>query len=326
MLTRKTMWMTRALLVLGVVVATPAFGQQVADLALTVTPPTGGAFDFGASNTYTAAIQNLGPSTATGVKLTVAKPAGTVLTGFGGCTRDEDATTTPPTPLDSCTVPNVVDFTTTTVTYTLEVPLPSPRPATCPAGAIPATTVVVTATSTDPVSANNTATVGPATTNPYADFETKITGPASASQGQAVTYAIQVTNLGPCPAPNAGFSADNLTNNGPPFLLTNQTIGGAGCGPGDDNWECTFGTIAPGEVRAFVYNYTVAPLPGSFYSTAVPFGGTAGSADIPDTGNKASASTATVVTGTPGGCNSAEGGGLVGVLGLLGFAIRRRFS
>ena len=320
MLTRKTMWMTRAFLVLGVAVATPALGQQVADLALTVTGPASTSYNFGASKTFTASLQNLGPSTATGVKLTVTPPAGTVLTGFGGCTRDEDATTTPPTPLDSCTVADVVDFTTTAVKYTLKVPLPSPRPATCPAGVIPATAVVVTATSTDPVAANNAAIVGPGTTNPYADFETKITGPASASQGQAVTYTIQVTNLGPCTAPNAGFSSDGLS-----VILENQTIAGAACNLTSADWECGLGDLAPNDPKGFVYNYTMGPLPGSYYSTAVPFGGTSGS-DIPDLGFTSSAAVNTAVTNTPGGCNSAEGGGLVGVLGLLGFAIRRRFS
>jgi uncharacterized protein (TIGR03382 family) len=282
-------------------------------------------------------VTNIGPSRATGVVVTVTRPvptgpdigATTEITGFTGCTRNADASGAA---LDSCTIGDIVDFAAPVeVTFTVALNVPPTIPATCP----PATLLGGLSVSVN-VDANTTCTTCPVTQTvpgsaydvaPYADFETKITGPASASQGQAVTYAIQVTNLGPCPAPNSGFSADDLTNNGAGNLLTNQTIGGAGCGPGDDNWECTFGTIAPGEVRAFVYNYTMGQLPGSFYSTSVPFGGTAGSADIIDTGSaNASASVATAVTNTPGGCNSAEGGGLLGVLGLLGFAIRRRFS
>ena len=344
MLTTKMMWMTRALLVLGVVGATPALGQiPVADLTLSaITLPDTTTFTFGEAQTFTVDVTNNGPSRATGVVVTVTRPNATAtwpadpadpaitipqtkITGFTGCTRIGVT--------DSCTIGDIPDFTpgvaptTVTVTFDVVVNLPPLMPTSCPSpallGGLGVSVNVDENTSCEGCPLSATVPGDAYDLAPYAKLDTRVAGPASATQGQAITYTASVKNLGPCDAPNTIFTIDTLGG-----FLINQVIKGPDCVTiSEADGTCEFGTILPNATKALAVDYTVGALTPAinYYSTGQSFGGTATS-DILDPGSAASAVTTTVVTNTPGGCDSAGGGGLVGVLGLLAFAIRRRFT
>jgi hypothetical protein len=353
MLTTKMMWMTRALLVLGVVGATPALGQTpVADITLSaITLPdtttfTWGTPEAGSEQTFTVVVTNNGPSRASGVVVTVTRPnAGltwpadakdptktipqTEITGFTGCTRDKDADGAP---LDSCTIGEIVDSTPegvpteVEVTFDLVVNVPPLMPTSCPSSALLSglgvSVDVDKNTSCAGCPANQTVPASAYDLAPYAKLSTAVSGPAVANQGQAVTYTASVTNLGPCAA--TGTKA-TITQGG---FLTARAIKGTDCATIDQaKGKCTLGTIEANAAKALAVDYTVGELTPSvdFYSTGQTFTASAASG-ILDPGSKFKSSTTTVVTNTPGGCNSAAGGGLVGVLGLLAFAIRRRFT
>src|SRR5262249_22596987 len=76
-------------------------------------------------------------------------------------------------------------------------------------------TASVSASNPDPNTANNTSTVtgSIANSSPSADLAVSVSGPASANEGDTVTYNITVTNAGPSSA-----SSVTLTNTLPSIL------------------------------------------------------------------------------------------------------------
>jgi uncharacterized repeat protein (TIGR01451 family) len=344
MLTTKMMWMTRALLVLGVVGATPALGQPVetprAELVLSTIGSSDETFTFDSPITFTIKMKNYGPSRATGVVVTVTRPnAGetwptadgvpaipkTSITGFTGCTRIGVT--------DSCTIGTIPDFTPgvdpteVVVTFDVVLNLPPLMPESCPSpsllGGMGLSVDVDGDTFCEVCPVSRTLSADTFQVAPYAKLDTRVAGPASSSQGQAITFTASVKNLGPCAAPNAIFTIDTADG-----YLLDQVIKGPDCLTiSQADGTCEFGPILPNATKALAVDYTVGALNPAvnYYSTGQSFGGTATS-DILDPGSNMSAVTTTVVTNTPGGCDSAGGGGLVGMLGLLAFAIRRRFT
>ena len=149
---------------------------------------------------YTQVVTNSGPSTATTVTLTDTLPAnttGVTLTGTAGwtCTL---ATFT-------CTNPSIAPGTGT-ITFTVKVT------AGTAAGTVINETASVNSATTDPNSANNSATAGDVVaTGGEADLvTTNAAAPTSVVAGSNVTYTQSVTNNGPA-ATTAGMTFTQTT-------------------------------------------------------------------------------------------------------------------
>jgi len=155
--------------------------SRVADLSVTKTDnvdpvPQGGTV------TYTIEVENLGPSSATGVVVTDNLPAGLVFVATSGCAED-------PAGAPTCTLGTIAPGGS--ASYTLQASPDSPPPA--------SVTNVASAAGneTDPVSENNSddETTG---LPPEADLSiTKDDGATSVIAGETTTYVITATNNGP---------------------------------------------------------------------------------------------------------------------------------
>ena len=148
-----------------------------ADLGITKTGPA--TIVAGNDLVYTITVTNTGPSDAAGVVVSDGTPTGLeFVSTTGACT-----TAFP------CALGVVPAGATRTITATFAVPVTYTTPD-------PIVNIASVATDTsDPVSANNTATVSTAVPR-NVDLRVTKTGPASAAPGTAVTYTITVTNAG----------------------------------------------------------------------------------------------------------------------------------
>ncbi len=184
----------------------------------------------GAPVSYSFAITNNGPATATNVTVTDTLPAGTTfLTGSAGCTAAAGVLT--------CTVGTLAPGASTAVGVTLTTP-PTPGLLT--------NTVTVSATETDPVPSNNTEPED-TTLVQRADVRIAKSGPSTATPGSTVVYTLTITNDGPS-------VADNVTVNDPaPSGLTFVSTSGA-C---TTAFPCLLGTLQPAEVRVITVTFQV---------------------------------------------------------------------
>jgi uncharacterized repeat protein (TIGR01451 family) len=179
-----------------------------ADMAVTATGPS--SVTAGTNATYTITITNNGPNAAQGVVLSDTLPAGSTFVsmtqtsgtdtftfGQSGGSVTETATA------------NVASGSSDTFSLVVSAP------ASLANGAAFNDTASVTASNPDPNTANNTATVTGSivNTNPNADLAVSLSGPASANEGDTVTYNITVSNAGPSNA-----AAVTLTNTLPSIL------------------------------------------------------------------------------------------------------------
>ncbi len=153
--------------------------------------------------TYTQVVGNAGPSDASGVSLVETLPANTTavsLTGPAGwtCTL---ATLT-------CTDPTLASGASGTITFTTKV-----NSGTA-AGTAINQTATVSSTTTDPNSANNTATAADVVaTATQADLVvTNVASPTTVAPGSNVTYTQQVTNNGPAAATSPSFTGTTPPN------------------------------------------------------------------------------------------------------------------
>ncbi|WP_046243953.1 T9SS type A sorting domain-containing protein [Hymenobacter terrenus] len=195
--------------------------------------PRGGVAP-GTAVTYTIVEGNQGIAAATDVITRVALQPGLTTTGFtvngtsgtlvGGnivfTITGGSASYNPTTGL--LTLPTLAtQASAASQTFTVVAPAPA-------TGGITAT-ASVSATTTDPVAANNVAVTQVTVTNPFnADLATRLVGPSTATAGQRITYTATTTNNGPTSAQNAvqtldlpaglpltGTAAIQLNSNGP---------------------------------------------------------------------------------------------------------------
>ncbi len=184
------------------------------DLSITLTdapdPVTAGT-----NLVYTATVTNAGPSTATGVTVTMPVPANTTFvsgstTGGGSCAGSPIL----------CTFPTSFAPTTSqTATITVAVS------ASAPNGSSISATATAGSASTDPNGANNTAT---ASTLVAANANLQLTLSASSLAvltNEPVTFTAVSLNLGPSDAQNLSITM-TLT---PDFRYTSHTATGATC-------------------------------------------------------------------------------------------------
>ena len=207
-----------------------------ADLTATETVPA--TVLAGSNVTYTVVGQNLGPSAATGVSMTITIPTGTTFVSLpnpAGWTCSETATTATCSP----TAASYAAGSTTTFSLTVNVPN----------GTASGTQLTSTATISSPTPdsnpSNNTSSattiVG---TAGQADLAVAASGtPNPVTDGNNITYVQTVTNNGPSSVTNATFTDT---------IPANTTLAATFTAPG--GWNCN--TIAIGATGTFTCTLT----------------------------------------------------------------------
>ena len=219
----------------------------------------------GSNVTYTITVTNSGPSDAATVSVADATPAGlTFVSNSGDC-----ATAFP------CALGTLTSGATRTITAVFKVNANY-------SGASPFTnTATVSSATTDPSSANNSASAQTTVLAASADLGITKSGTASVVAGNNVTYTVTVTNAGPSDA--AAVSVADTTPAGLTFV--------SNAGDCTTAFPCSLGALAAGATRTITAVYTV----GSNYSGASPFTNTAtvssSTADPSAANNSASAQT-----------------------------------
>lgn len=194
----------------------------------------------GALLTYTAAVTNTGPSTATGVEVTLSIPPGVTLAPASvpaGCSYAAGPR------LLACPLGTLATGSAPPVIVVVSV-----DPATTSALSATAT---VTSTSTDSVPGNNTDTSITTITSSADLYLTKVATPSPVVPGTALSYDLVLTNNGPSTATGA-----IITDVLPGSLSAPQTPLPAGCSydTTTSTLSCAVGVLAPGATatRSFV--------------------------------------------------------------------------
>lgn len=184
----------------------------------------------GAPVSYSFAITNHGPSTATNVTVSDPLPAGTALVAASpGCSVAAGVLT--------CTVGTLAPGASTAVGITISTP---------PVPGMLTNVATVSATESDPVPANNSEPED-TTLVQRADVRIAKAGPATATPGSTLVYSLTITNDGPS-------VADNVTVTDPtPAGLTFVSTSGA-C---TTTFPCLLGTMLPAESRVITVTFQV---------------------------------------------------------------------
>jgi uncharacterized repeat protein (TIGR01451 family) len=168
----------------------PSAPTNSADMAVTASGPS--TVTAGTTVTYTITLTNNGPSAAAGVVLTDTLPAGSTfvsLTQTGGT----DSFTLAQSGGSATETANANLAAGSSDTFALAVSAPS----TLAPGANFSDTASVGSSTSDPNTANNSATVSGSVVGPPADLAVSETGPTTANEGATLTYTVTVTNNGP---------------------------------------------------------------------------------------------------------------------------------
>ncbi len=216
-----------------------------ADLALS-TAATPSTVLAGNNITYTQTITNNGPSAATNATFTEVIPANTT---FSSVSAPAGWTCTITTSV-SCSNPSVAPGATIDILVVLNV---SPTVA---AGTITANSSV-SATTSDPTSANNSTTVVTAV-NPACNLTVVNTGtPSPVAAGGTITYTQTVSNSGPSNCSTATFTEPTPANTTFASVAVTTTGGGT--------WTCTSAPVSctnpsvpPGSTGTITAKYTVS--------------------------------------------------------------------
>ncbi len=244
------------------------------DLALSKSQASPNPAVPGQPATWTLVATNNGSSTATGVTLTDVIPAG--VTGAALTTTAAGWSCTATTCADGTMAPEA------SVTFTVTGTLAPDRTGDL------INTATLTATETDADPSDNTATATTPST-PRADL-TVSKSPASpnpAVPGQAVSWTVTVTNLGPSTATGLAL-ADAL-----PAQVSGATVSapaGWTC-TGTDTRRCTAAALAPGASATFTVTGTLAPTATGSLTNAATI--SAATADPVTTNNAATSTTPT---------------------------------
>ena len=239
------------------------------DLSITMTD-SADPVAAGENLTYTVAVTNNGPSTATDVTLTVTLPSGVT---FVSATPDQGSCSGAATV--TCNLGTIISATSTAVTITV-------TPTT--AGTI-TNSASVTANETDPNTGNNSATQ---TTTVILVADLSITKTDSAdpvAMGGNLTYTVTVTNNGPSTATDV-----TLTDTLPGGVTFASAIPSQGTCSGTATVTCALGSISSATSTAV----TIAVTPTTVGTITNSAGVTANETD-PNTGNNSATQTTTVI-------------------------------
>ncbi|MGH2597358.1 MAG: DUF7507 domain-containing protein [Actinomycetota bacterium] len=196
--------------------------------------------DPGTSFSYTITVVNNGPSDASGLAVSDVVPAGFIVTSVtsasGACGNIGN--------LATCTLGTLALGGTWTITIDVDV-----DPAA--SGGLYTDTATVTATTADPVPANNSDSEGTVVT-PAADLQiTKSDGVGAVTAGTSTTYTITLTNNGPSNEPAGVVVSDAIPAN------TNGSESEANCSIAAGTFTCTTtAVLAPG--ASVSYQLTLA--------------------------------------------------------------------
>jgi uncharacterized repeat protein (TIGR01451 family) len=241
----------------------------------------------GQSLTYTATVVNNGPNSAIGASISDTLPADLTFVSAStstGMTGSENATT------GVVTVPIGTMASGATVTVTIVV-TPSVLVTTTIANTVSVTSSTADPNAASPTPPNNTASTS-VTVNPAADLKLTITPSASSvSAGSAVTYTIDVTNLGPANASNVMFTNTFPTNAS--FTLSSTSVP-QGTAPTPGNPTVSLGSLAAGDTAVVTVEVTpqAAGVPSITDSASVT--------SQPTDANMANNSASATTTVTPG--------------------------
>jgi uncharacterized repeat protein (TIGR01451 family) len=196
-----------------------------ADLAITKNGPA--LVTAGGEVTYMIAVTNNGPSDAASVEVSDATPSGLTLVS-------NDCANVFPCGLGAMTAG---ETRTLTSTYTIGADH---------AGPTLSNTATVTATTSDPVGANDSSTAI-STVVSTADLGITMTGPATVTPGHELTYTITVTNDGPSDA--ALVEVADATPAGLTFVSNDGACASA--------FPCALGLIGAGETRRITATFSL---------------------------------------------------------------------
>jgi uncharacterized repeat protein (TIGR01451 family) len=198
-----------------------------ANLAVTKTGPASVA--AGQDISYTIVVTNVGPSQATGVSVGDATPAGSTF-------ASSDCGAAFPCAVGTMTVGQT---RTIIATFTIGTSYSSPTFS---------NTATVSATTSDPVSTNNSSTAtSTVVLSSSADLSITKTGPTSAVRGEDVTYTITVTNNGPAGAANV-----QVSDSTPPGLTFVSNSGDCTVA-----FPCPLGSLGAGATRTVTATFLV---------------------------------------------------------------------
>jgi len=236
--------------------------EAVADVAVAMTGPT--AVLKGADAVFTVTVTNNGLASASSVQVADPAPAGlTFVSNAGDCT----------TPFP-CLLGSLATGASRTITATFNVPggYAGPNPF--------VNTVTVSASTPDPIPANNASSVS--TLAGQADLSIVKTGPVSVVRGTNAVYTITVSNAGPDAAD--AVQVQDATPAGLAFVSNSADCTTA--------FPCALGTIASGATRTITTTLSVP----SGYSGPSPYTNTAtvSSAADPTPANDSSTAQTTV--------------------------------
>jgi len=206
--------------------------------------------DAGGTLTYTLAVGNAGPSTASGLTVTDTLPTGAVFGGASGagwaCSQAAGTVT--------CTRAMLVVGPAPNITITV----------TAPAGGPLSNTAIVSASEGDPAPGNNSDTEGTAVT-PIADLEiTKSDSADPVTTGASYTYTLTATNLGPSDASNVTVT-DPLPAG---VSFVSGAGGGWSCTETAGTVTCTRAALASGVSAPITINVTAPSTVGLISNTA----------------------------------------------------------
>ncbi len=193
---------------------------------------------------YTLTVTNNGPSDAANVVIADTLPATGSFVSASNAGVESGGTVTWPT-IASMTPGD-------TVVYTVRYRVPASGAVTSTATAATPTTESTTANNIDAATTTITAQV---------DLDVLKTGPPAANAGDTITYAIQVTNLGPSNAASVVIT-DTLPATG---TLLSASNGGVGVG-GVITWP-TIASVTPTDTINYTVTF-VTPTSGSLTNTA----------------------------------------------------------
>jgi uncharacterized repeat protein (TIGR01451 family)/fimbrial isopeptide formation D2 family protein len=197
----------------------------------------------GSRFSYTIGVRNLGPSDATGVKLTDPLPAETTFVSAPGCTENSGTV--------ECVVGDLAVGDTQEFEITVDL---------APGAAAVSNTVTVSGTTPDPNPSNDTATAN-FTSVQEADMAiTKQAAPGAINQGQNSVFTLVVTNNGPSVA--AAVKVDDPLPSGLQYVSDDS-----GCSEASGNIECLLGDFQPGQSQTIKVTVRGVDV-GSWLNTA----------------------------------------------------------
>ncbi len=344
-LSRTRRFLIGAVVMAGALLAAPASAQTSADVQLALDGDAPSDIGYGQWRTLNFTVTNVGPSVATGLKLTALTVDDELVVSIDGCTPVVAGTPVPCVIGDGTIIDEPdAEAPAYQKTFSIVVELPADAvPETCDAGRVlDDIGVAIAADTTDPVPSNNVflteegLEVGPAW-----DLSIALTAPASAGIGDTIEVGATVTNAGPCDATEVsvndwwwGATSQTLGFIEATGDCTADTFGGDGC-----YWD----VVEVGTPKVWTIQYEVLDLPEGLMQTGdpvymdvvsngAPYYGVAeawaGRGIYPELDfSNDSAQSNTIVSKSQSGCST---GGFGGALGLLLVAVpflrRRRKS